>query len=334
MRSRSSSRASSTRSEASEDKDILPPTVSCALHITLDDEELPQPEEQVIRWYEKSAFKVLSDAAEHCVKENADLLHTNHSLAEFYLRNGSCRVIGKRHRMPPHKLEDDLQIVEVLVIAICGFIHDYPYEPFRLEIDWDYSTICVKPIEGKAYKDVIRNEIYRKMEKNYQGKQYIPRTDLIRILSPDTTRIIIAEDNSLSTEEKDALVARVRSRAENLQAVCVYTQLPMLCLKRLLDKGFHDKDRPREKLDCPEEDGQDWNVNFGDFLDKQASFFAYKFPPPKEAKDYEHIADDVVVPISYLPGDPILGEGAFSIVYKVQVDPVHHYFSEVCRIPT
>jgi hypothetical protein len=333
MHSRSSSCTSLTRSEASEDRDILPQTVSCTLHITLDDEELRQPKDQVICWYEKGAFEVLADAAANCVKEKKDLLHTNLALADFYLRNGSCRVIGKKHRTRPRKLEEDLQIVEVLVIAICGFIHDYPYEPFRLDINWDYSTIFVEEEDGKDYKDVIRLEIHRKMEKNYEGKKYIPRTDLINILSPETSRLIITKDTSLSSEEKEKLVIEVRSRAESLQAVCVYAQLPMLCLKRLLDKGFHDKRRPREEQDCPpsgsDENGEDWRVNFSEFLDKQASFFAYKFPKPTEPKDHEHISDDVVVPVSYHPRESILGEGAFSIVYEAQVDPVHHYFSEV-----
>jgi hypothetical protein len=236
--------------------------------------------------------------------------------------------------MDPRRLEDGLQIVEVLVIAICGFIHDYPYESFHLEINWDYSTICVKEIEGKAYKDVIRSEIYRKIKRNYQGKAYISRTDLINILSPETSRLIIADDNSLPLEAKETLIAEVRSRAENLQAACVYARLPMRCLQRLLDKGFHDKDRPREKSDCPQEEGWDWDVDFGNFLDNQASFFAYKFPPPTEAKDQDHdlILDDVVVPISYNPADTALGEGAFSIVYDALVDPVHHYFSEVCFV--
>jgi hypothetical protein len=329
--SRTSSRASSpasSHSDASSDSgDILPAQVSCKLHITLDAREIHSPKTLKIKWYEKSAFTVLAEAAEDCLRSDTGLKDIPLNLPSFYLRNGSCRIMGKEHRMPDRKLEDDLQIVEVLVIAICGFIHDHPYERFHILINWDYSTICVEEIPGTPYRDVIRDEIYRKMEKNYQGKKYIPRTDLIGIISPKTSGRIINEDESLSPEDKISLPAKVQPKAAKLQAACVYAQLPMLTLQHLLANGFHDNHRPSDKSHCPL---VKWNTNFGDLLEKQASFFAYNFPAPKDGIDHDDIRPDVIVPIQWVPGDRVLGEGSFSIVYKVKIDPVHHYFSEVC----
>jgi hypothetical protein len=328
--SRASSRASSpasSHSDASSDNgEILPTKVACTLHITLDDREIQDPQILEIKWYEKSAFGVLSKAAEDCLKSDRGLQDIPLHLPSFYLRNGSCRIMGRKHRMPDRKLEDDTQIVEVLVIAICGFIHDHPYEPFRVLINWDYSTICVEEVPGTPYHEVIRDEIYRKMEKNYQDKWYIPRTDLIGIISPKTSRRIIDHDLSLVPADRATLAAKVRSKAEKLQAVCVYAQLPMLTLQHLLAKGFDDEHRPWDKSHCPL---TKWSTNFGDLLEKQASFFAYKFPAPKEGIDYDDILPNVIVPILWLPGEKVLGEGSFSIVYKVKIDPVHHYFSEV-----
>jgi hypothetical protein len=329
--SRTSSRASSPasfHSDASSDNgDILPAQVSCKLHITLDKREIHSPETLKIKWYEKSAFAVLAKAAEDCLRSDTGLQDIPLHLPSFYLRNGSCRIMGKEHRMPDRKLENDLQIVEVLVIAICGFIHDHPYERFHILINWDYSTICVQEIPGMRYRDVIRDEIYRKMEENYLGKKYIPRTDLIGIISPETSGRIINQDESLSPEDKISLPAKVQSKAAKLQAACVYAQLPMLTLQYLLANGFHDNHRPSDKSHCPL---AKWNTDFGDLLEKQASFFAYNFPAPKDGIDHDDIRSDVIVPIQWVPGDKVLGEGSFSIVYKVKIDPVHHYFSEVC----
>jgi hypothetical protein len=328
--SRASSLSSqdSINTEASTGEYMMPSKVFCSLTITLDDQELSvQPNPFKISWQNKEAFKILADTAEKSLKKSRGLQDIPLHLPSFYLRNGSCRIMGRKHRTPDRKLEHDLQIVEVLVIAICGFIHDHPYEPFRVLINWDYSTICVEDVPGTPYHEVIRDEIYRKMEKNYQDKLYIPRTDLIVITSPETSRRIIEHDTSLVPADRATLAAKVRSKAVMLQAVCVYAQLPMLTLQHLLAKGFDDQHRPWDNSHCPL---TKWNTNFRDLLEKQASFFAYKFPAPNEDIDYDDIPPNVIVPILWLPGKKVLGEGPFSIVYKVKIDPVHHYFSEVC----
>jgi hypothetical protein len=333
---RSSSGSSSPTPQWSlfENDVLLPSKVTCSLSITLDDKRLSQqPEIFNIPWQKKAAFKILTEEAQKGLKNGTVLEDNTLGQAKHYLRNGCFRIVGKRHRSHPRVLEHGEQVVEAFVFAISGFILDYPYEPFSLDVKWDFSTICIEKIPGEAYKDPIRRELYRKMKMNYRSRAYISRTDLIQILSPETSGLIIDHDESIPLEEKAALKARVRSRPEILQAVCVYAQLPMRCLQRLLEKDFHDNHRPREKSDCLHEDGWDWEINFGKFLDHQASFFAYKFPAPGQSKNYDHIPDDVVVPISYNTADT-LGEGAFSIVYKALIDPVHHYFSKVRCVST
>ena len=68
--------------------------------------------------------------------------------------------------------------------------------------------------QGVPFADTKRQEIHVLMKPSISGGYYIPRTDLERITSSDTIRMIIMDDKSvdLSLKEKEAFVEQVCSK--------------------------------------------------------------------------------------------------------------------------
>jgi hypothetical protein len=84
--------------------DILSSKVTCSLIITLDDQILdPQPEPITIPWQRKAAFKLLSQAAEKSLVNEVQIQDITH--CGVYLRNGSFKIVGKKHRSRPRRLD-------------------------------------------------------------------------------------------------------------------------------------------------------------------------------------------------------------------------------------
>jgi hypothetical protein len=323
--------------ETAEWDTILPSKVTCSLMITLDDQTLAlQPDPVIIPWQKMAAFEIIAEAAEKSLRHSTKLKDATRGKADYYLRSGSFKIAGEKNQSRPFRLESDLQAVESFVIAISGFVHDYPYEPFRVEINWDYSTIWLPKVIDTKYHEFVKQEIFRKMKLNYKGKAYVPRTDLIRILSQETTQQIIMQDKTIPDSDKAAFAEQVLKHAQILQALCVYSGLPMLCLKKPMEANFTDQNRPIGQHCCSVAAGHRWDVGFEYLLRNRWSFFPYKFPKPDEnAPLHDEIDENIVVPVLFKATDDADGEsdaigaGAFSIVYKAKIDPVHHYFTAV-----
>jgi serine/threonine protein kinase len=330
--SRATSNASSIMTEDSHWDDILPEKVDCKLQLHLDSNEVASPLWPIpIEWVEKRSFQRISDAADKCLDEakrqrqekspDPDL-----PLAEHYLENGSCRIVGKRNATNPRKLEDRRQIVDVLVPAICRFIGEHPRQRFEVEVKWHYSTISIKKKPGVPYRITMRDAIHEKRRENFAKVRYFPRSDLNRIMLASTSQVLIDEDNTV--KNKEALKRLIYpNKAERLLAVCAYLMLDLSFLEDLLraNPTFNDQN-------CPKKNQRPEGINKADydqFVDMAPSFFAHKFGDEEQAdpEAYANIPDDVVVPIHFKDTD-LLGAGAFSEVFKATIHPWHHLFSQ------
>jgi hypothetical protein len=310
---------------------IFPSSIETLIHLTLDDAELPDVEYGKIEWYKgkESVYSPLWDAAKSRINKEMETLGIQ---GEVDLRNGSFRLVSQRtmkNATRPRKLDDEDQMIENLVKEVCGFIHRCAYEKFKLEINWNFSSFCIDPVEGFEYKKVITDAIHKKRQTNFQKETYFPRSDLNSILSPSNTKNImkriIDEDVSLPTEEeKKALLEKISSfKAPKLLALCVYIRLDMKFLDRLLKPNSNISDaNPPTKEDCP---GEDLRAEFDQFMEMLPAFYTYQFGL-KENEDQIKIPDNKIIPIQHIRH---LGTGAYSDVYQIRIHPSHHVFSQV-----
>ncbi len=291
---------------------------------------------QSLQWYEKATYK--SDKWLFSSSQRGHELHEtlqDNTTRESYIRYGICRVIGTKHEAC-EELEDPDQLEEKAISLICGFIHDHKYERFHLEIIWEYATVKLQKIPHEKYAQTIASEISSKIVQNYVRKSYIPRKDLVRIMSPEVIRQIIDEDdsskeNAWTDDQRTEFAIQVQQHCSRLQAVCIYQGLPMKFLKHLMDHGIRDIDPPDEVFEdrhlqkCSE---RNCPTHMTKFFEMYHGFFAHKFDPDGEMQIF---TEAMVLPLYYVGNEKNsrLGYGAASNVYEVKIDPVHHSLSNV-----
>lgn len=179
------------------------------------------------------------------------------------------------------------------------------------------------------------------MRHNHRCQAYIPRVDLILLLFREMMRQIIEEDATIPASDKRSFADRIMSRASILQGLFIYTGLPMLYLKELVEANFSDRDLPIGRHLGPKLDGYNWGHEISSLLTNQWIFCAYKFPVPGNRGGPWHVEihNEIVVPILFKATDDAngksdaIGKGPSSIVYKARIDPVHHYFTQVSLKP-
>jgi hypothetical protein len=343
-----SSSAVSAYSDEGQWNSIFPETIDFKLNLLLRDKRasdmapdrkpLATEDPKGLRWFDKTSYEG-KDGDGGLVSTSRRGLYLNQksqpdATEESYIRYGLCRVIGTKHEAF-EELEDPDQLEEKAISLICGFIRDHKYEPFRLEVTWEYATLRIQKVADEKYTETIHSELISKMVKNYAGKTYIPRKDLVRIMVPEVIRQIIDEDESLRAKgwtngHRETFAKNVQRHSSRLQAVCIYQGLPMKFLKHLMDHEFRDLDPPGRDFarnhQCSERNCADYLFKF---FQMYYGFFAHKFDPDGIMQIF---TEDDVLPLYFESNkkDNQLGYGSASIVYEVKIDPVHHSLSHVC----
>lgn len=263
---------------------------------------------------------------------------------QMYPRHGSCRVSGPPglHLDEHYAILDDLEVLsQKAIVQICGFISKYPCHPLSLEVYLDYGFVKLQNFGDYSYAEMIKREMKRKVKLNFLGFHYIPRCDLDFVLSLGIVDRIIKEDVKLQLDgaaRKD-FIAKVVDKGRKLFAICVFQGINMEFLRHLLDvHGCSDdpSNRPRHNTSgaC---DQDDCGYHMKDIIACLPQFFVQDI-----ARNYQHrdLDENDVLPLFHTgeknqAGRPTsfrLGEneGAVGKVYKVTLDPSHHYVSGVC----
>lgn len=201
-------------------------------------------------------------------------------------------------------------------------------------------------------------EIESVLIKGADRRNYIRRTDLTRLASPETIRRIIMEDVSMkkrTLEWKESFSHEVQQSARILFAICIYLTLQMGCLRELLDRSLSDRSLPLDFDNCCHK--RECGGKFRGLVATQGSFMAPVFAMSGEHQSFPSC---VVLPIEFVPKEhptetpmvyakgvsppteneeqvalrkdlALCGSGAYSRVYRVRIDPDHHGLSEVTK---
>jgi hypothetical protein len=280
-----------------------------------------------IRWLDKSQYTHFDYAADRWLRDWGALPDS----IQLYRKSGRCRLISHEdnREFDSKILENEEQWSEVLPYLITSFVSKHPYIKFYLEILWEYSDLSINKVENEPYAVTVRKVIHGKSKLNWQNDRFIPRKDLVEILSESTVKELINNDRSLNKIQyldKDKFIQEVALDASRLLAICVYVDLPLACLYELTQQGHSDIDLPLTELHCPM---GTYEVSFSNFVLWQGAFIAHDFEDDEGPPKHRKLADDVVLPIMFNEKQDLLGEGGFSWVYKVRIDPDHHFFSAV-----
>jgi hypothetical protein len=265
----------------------------------------------------------------------------------MYPRHGSCRVKGPDWlRYDGHySILDDIEVLsQKAIVNICGFISVHPMTQLSLEVYWDYGSAQLEPLPRTGYSEMIQRELEKKIKTNFLPLPYIPRRDLDVFLVFEVIERIVHEDTSLNLDKtsRDEFVRRIiEGDAVKLFTICVYSHLPMRFLRHLIDvHKCSDDPENHPKWDTSVNCDEDCRLKTKKLIDCIPIFFVRNVK-----RDYRHrkIGDHDVLPLHHTgPESPegvkeisLLGEseGAVGKVYKVTIDPAHHYLSGVRQCP-
>ena len=195
------------------------------------------------------------------------------------------------------------------------------------------------------------------------GKPYIPHTDLKKFILPSMLPEIINEGlkQNIDADQKNALIQQLQSKGMILLAmfVNINDSTPLDCLRKLLAKDYCDEKLSHQPLTkghlC--HNHNKCRKAFDMLLQQQGIYIAAQFNKPGEHQVFPH---HIAVPIHFCPMDEdsdgsdfelayvgrnieqmtharqadakqraFCGEGAYSMVYRVRLDPNHHTLAKV-----
>jgi hypothetical protein len=331
-----------TESSVTDLDSIIPTKVDCSLHLTYDGQSAVNGSEiqpiplDGVEWNTSAAFDRLNNTAHERLKEAVPILQDNDSI---YRRQGTCRIICGHHAKEPLDLVHRGHWPEIPSRLINEFVNVDAnlYRGFHLRINWDFSALQLHSQATGTFAAMVRGEIYRKMKTNFKGDRYIPRVDLFKIVSAQTIPSIVqswkqtlegsspcAAAIAAKPYEEDVFVREIQKNAVRLLAMCVYCNIDLLTLKRLLDHKIDDNNLPLnyedmcQRCDCIEK------VDLSSLISNQGSFLPHRF-----RKVHEEVPRGIVLPIFYDKDEHKLGRGAHGDVFKVTIDPNNHEFSRV-----
>lgn len=276
---------------------------------------------------------------------------------ELYFRIGKCTIVDEGGYQDTHLLtsQDDWNKI---CLALTGLWNKKKRRTPRLEIFQDYFGLQTQVVSGEPFANTLRNEIHNLMKTKASNNEcYIPRAELNVITSNLMIRRIVFEDAKLNMrrDEKNDFIQTVQISARRLLVMCVGASLEMSCLKELLDKGHTDAKLPLGNVQpCHTR----CSANFRGLINGQGSFMAAEF---LTIGQHQKFSRHIVVPIHYKEvrtqdshaaeeknaSDPnstssyddnddghakkmaCCGRGAYSNVYRVNIDPDHHRLSKV-----
>lgn len=345
-------------------RSFIPSTITCSLHSSLRSVQEVSGRafvDQTLPFEGAKSYQDIEGKARDYIRSHhGDIL----AARELYFRIGKCTIFHESGYKDTRLLTSQDDWHEICVVLIDLWIKKGRTP--RLEISQDYFGLHTQVVGSEPFANTLRNEIHHLMKQASDGRWYIPRPELKIITSNSMIRRIVLEDAHLdmTLDEKDNFTQRVQRDARRLLVMCVNASLGMSCLKELLDKGHTDAKLPLGKV-LPCHTG--CKANLRDLISKQGSFMTAEFLKigqhqkfsshvivpihykkvktqdnhPAEVKN-EHFrpnetkVSDPNSTSSFENSDDELdkkmaccGHGAYSKVYRVNIDPDHHRLSKV-----
>lgn len=338
------------RSESPGDGFVIPNTVAYTLYATFPGRQIPHSEGN-LQTNSPESYQDIKNSARKLVEQN---LGEPDDAKVLTFRYGYC-IISKRGDSAKRRIS--LTSRNEWKHICRSLIADYSsgdHRKYDLAIHRGYFELPLRPKDLTPFAHVKRWDFIELMKPNIDEKKYVSRADLQKYTSEQMVRAIVIHDPCwapTSIGRDDLIQDILQKSARKLLAMCVYTQVSMKCLKKLIELGYRDQKLPRTLDECCEKHRKYPE----DMLDHRGIFNAAEFKPPGE---YQEIRSRVVVPAIPIDADrndlktgnasrtsegdldspatgsrsarnlAMIGEGTHGCVYRVRIDPYHHTLSE------
>ena len=334
-----------------------PERISCLLDITFEKQKIANPPNaMLLQVNDPSSYSEIDRATKACVRERFEPQLADKSLN---YRNGECTIIGDNGDKHIHGLSSQEEWKDICnIVKVC--ISNRRFS-FHLRIKRDFFGLSTRRDDEDSFASLKRMEIFRSMRTAFDGRRYIALTDLSRITSTEAVQQILEEAPipELKPCQQKAFVHHVLLSGRKLLAMCIYAQLRMTCLKKLMDKGHDDNSLLTTPLVDDDFCHEKCQPSFAALVQWQGGFTAAEF---LISGQNQFLSPSTVVPIHYHPNqtdtvhafnevlstkievkgvrnddhaisrqNAFCGSGAYSNVYRVKIDPAHHMLSKVGR---
>lgn len=343
---------------------LLPESIVCSVEVRFNEVSLSDASFRITEfvWTEASSYTQLLNRFQEVKRTfvQRGVCKPSHEVfvknASFYLKGGNGEhVAGSRDSITiiAHEGDDYMALAETVNREICGFIHQYPFERFALNFLFDCSSIerllmsqgDKKPwLPNSGKFQLAMRAQYKEQMSLCRGtinqQRYLSHADQRVLITPANVRRLVEDDafsEPLLTEtEKGILIHEILVRpASILQAVCVFDCVPMRFLYHFLCEEPHLDQKHSDSLDSLNLDSPNTCNNALCIKYRQSLVeHIYQFNPEIMKPDHGHLVrnEHAIVPIRHNASKPsVLGVGAFSTVYEVDIDPQHQLISPVSR---
>ena len=339
---------------------VVPSSIKYTLVTYLGPSKSTHPKDLKVSIHDPNSYQEIEETAQDCVR---DVHRQEIGQKGLLLRYGNCTLSGEngfRSRLPLRSPEEWVEICK----AILKYQAANASESLHLIILREYALCQYRATEDSPLIEAKSLEILDLRRGDWDrspGKPYIPHTDLKQFILPDMLPEIIKEGlkQNLDASEKNALIQDLQSKCMILLAMFVNINVsnPLDCLRKLLAKDYCDAKLAHQPLTKGHLCHNKCRKAFDTLLQQQGIYIAAQFNKPGEHQVFRH---HIAVPIHFCPMDEdsdgsdfelthvgrnieqmthgrhndakqraFCGEGAYSKVYRVRLDPNHHTLARV-----
>jgi hypothetical protein len=211
----------------------------------------------------------------------------------------------------------------------------------KLKIIPRYIPNAEMPQQQRAHWNLVHFNIKQKMKKvDGKSQKYMPNDEMQSFMTENIIRGLVKEevDNlTIPANEVERITDRILHEAPKLLLMFVYGRIELRFMKILLEKGLNDKNLPfLEERPSWLPSGDDTDIgHFRDINDydtvrqSQWPFLAVVFD--KVQSGHRKLNPDAIVPFRK---KEVRGSGAFSVVYRIELEESHQRLYELPRVST
>lgn len=161
------------------------------------------------------------------------------------------------------------------------------------------------------------------VETMFRGEvqRFLPKLHFDIATSENVIRCLVMKDKEVYSGQKAAevFIRRIVLSGRRIFATCVFSGMPLSCVKALFEDGLSDERPPLKSSDCP---GLAEKREFRNtFIPNQKLFNPAFLSLDSEQTWNNHVSK----PIEFNEDSKsLLGSGTFGNVYQIQIDPNQH----------
>lgn len=182
-----------------------------------------------------------------------------------------------------------------------------------------------EPDEFKNVDDVVDFMDAHMTTTVFRGEEqtFLPRPAFDRVTTKGMIRRLISQDSDLylSSMNQDEFAAQILNNCRKMFAACIFSEIPLVAIKALMEDGLSDTKFPFSEHECPALKSKRKFRKV--FLPNQSRFHTAFF----DLGSVQELDPAIRLPIDF-DEKRVLGRGSSGPVYSVRIHGAHHSFPQ------